>query len=132
MTSPLKPLDPLERIITAARLLGVRNKAETVLDVSDGPLSLQFSKLSRLDEWLIEVDFGDATAVIVTCNWQGSGGYQAHGEYLFWLDTTQRIDLHSEIVPYVKRWLRTTLLRGIMRDDDILECPHLEISGQNA
>jgi len=130
MTSTPKPL---ELSITAARLLAVdRHGEDVLLDESADPLLLHFSKLSGIGEWLIEVDFGDATAVIVTCNWQGGGGYVARGEYLFWLDTTQRINSHSEIIPYVKRWLTNTLLRGIMRDDDILECPHLEISGRSA
>jgi hypothetical protein len=124
---------PVELSITAARLLAVDQYGDDVLlDESDDPLLLHFSKLSGIGEWLIEVDFGSAMAAIVTCNWQGGDSYVAHGEYLFWLDTTQRINRHSEIIPYVKGWLNRTLLRGIMRDDDILECPHLEISGRSS
>lgn len=123
----------LELFITAARLLAVDHYGdEVLLDERDDPLSLHFSKLSGIGEWLIEVDFGAATAVIVTCNWRCSDSYVARGEYLFWPDTIQRIELHSEIIPYIKRWLDRTLLRGIMRDDDILECPHLEISGRSS
>lgn len=124
---------PFGLSITAARLLAVDHYEDKVLlDGRDDPLSLRFSKLSGIGEWLIEVDFGDATAVIVACNWRDGDSYVACGEYLFWPDTMQRIESHSEIIPYVKRWLDRTLLRGIMRDDDILACPHLEISGRSS
>jgi len=123
---------PVEYEITTARLIALTDNAETVLDEKESPLDLNFSQLSGYEAWVIEADFGEATATIVTCHWIVGACFVARGEYLFWLDTNDIIPTHKAIIPYVKGWLGRTLLRGIMRDCDALECPHLEIYGRTS
>ena len=93
------------------------------------PTQLDYSQLSGCREWSIGVTFdGKSTMPLVTCDWRGAPHYVAHGQYLFWNDSEERIATHDQIIPFVKRWLKRALLRGTCRDG-VWNHPHLKISG---
>lgn len=126
----------VERKVTQFRLRGIISRGsateELYLDKRTDSQYLDFSKLSGYQEWEIEAEFeGGYTAPIVTCNWQSGACFIAHGEYHFWHDTEDCIETHEQIIPYVKRWLTRAELYGILRVDNAIDCPHLEIFGRS-
>lgn len=93
------------------RLSGFQTlSAISLLDTQDDPLTLNFSKLSGCEGWIIDADWGDDGVAIVSCDWIDSACYSANMGGPTIGHTQRRIATRGEIVPFVRDWLR--LLQG--------------------
>ena len=93
---------------------------DKVVDSTDCIERLDFSVLSRRNNWKVVVDFGDGDETIARVDWTDGAGYAVNTRGEPWHDI---IDSHSHIIPTVRCRLLRLFQQGSLPDRLVVVTP---------